>query len=932
MKTFLFGFSRNTLLIGFLVSTAILFLNFFGLNTLANFYTIRLALFFLAIYGLLNWKEIYTRIQTNKLLWRFATALLLLGFGYVLSFILFNFGNPFQFKNTARPDRLGSFAVFSQPGETYSTEFLPELNHLGAVDLYFRPIVDPLITEDEEPLTAEIVFEEYFVEVYRDDHLIHSHNYPIPTLPEPHVYPVGFPIDTDSASHRYLIRISHSGGQQPRQEIATRGTALMATPQYVINKSQALKYAADIIDFFEYKSRIALSAEVPYLLLVVILSIIFLFSGPEDQKKKLAKYLLLIMAVFYSVYLLEIRDVELPKMLPGYLGLSLLLSITAVFWIHSSKVKIKKYQYTPLRKMDALFILLVLSVFVGFATQHLGQFISVDEPKWLNTRVPQLYDSIKNLDFAGTYINDKPGVLPAALAGLVNLFTDREAYTASDLETYLFYWRLPIVIFNAILLPLMYWLILQLHNRKTAQLGLIIIAAFPQLIGISQIVNPDATVWSVGFVSALFFLLYIKSKKNIFWFLSGVFMGLALLSKFIAVVLYYGYFFTIIYDYLSVSRDKKVFVNHLWTFIKLAGVSVIFYFLLFPATWIQPALAFKGTIATGMIRRSLLVLLPIAGIIFLDVFLIKDKIYHWLQSHGLTSKVLNFLILLLFIFAALIVCNSLLGFPPINWESFKSVRWQSFGYSSVLLSIKALVLSIPAYIVITFALIPLSATVRKNLKNEDLFSLLLTLLVSVTLIFGASFVGIAAGLRYQAILLPFLGLGLALLLEKFPVRFLYIFSAVLIISLLSLIRFQPFYLPHTNILNTRNIQANDLWGFGGYELAQKLNSLPGANNLVIWFDREGVNHFFIGKSYWRGRSDPFLEPEKIDYLVLSRGGENIFRRALAGSPTSFYYQVGQKLIVEHDYYGKEPELEFCVRGVDCYWAVKFEHSLHDQQP
>ncbi len=35
--------------------------------------------------------------------------------------------------------------------------------------------------------------------------------------------------------------------------------------------------------------------------------------------------------------------------------------------------------------------------------------MSVDEPKWFYERIPQLYSSLKNFDWAGTYINDKPG-------------------------------------------------------------------------------------------------------------------------------------------------------------------------------------------------------------------------------------------------------------------------------------------------------------------------------------------------------------------------------------------------------------------------------------------------------------------------------------------------------------------------------------------
>ncbi len=161
--------------------------------------------------------------------------------------------------------------------------------------------------------------------------------------------------------------------------------------------------------------------------------------------------------------------------------------------------------------LHSTLLILVLLGFLFFGTYHLGQFMSVDEPKWVNVRVPQLYDSITNGTLESTYINDKPGILPAFLSGFVNFFLDYNSYKSNPLsyEWYLTYWRLPIILFNLLLLIPIYFLTKKLTNKNVAILTTIFIGLNPIIIGISQIVNLDATLWSTVFISFLAFVFDI---------------------------------------------------------------------------------------------------------------------------------------------------------------------------------------------------------------------------------------------------------------------------------------------------------------------------------------------------------------------------------------------------------------------------------------
>lgn len=175
---------------------------------------------------------------------------------------------------------------------------------------------------------------------------------------------------------------------------------------------------------------------------------------------------------------------------------------------------------------------------------------------------------------------------------------------------------------------------------------------------------------------------------------------------------------------------------------------------------------------------------------------------------------------------------------------------------------------------------------------------------------GSSFGDYITTARYQIMLYPIYSIittAVIILVAKKDNVLRVVTISIVIASILILFSSSPFYLHYNNCLNIHNTVVTDAWGFGGYELAQMANELSYAQNITVWSDKEGFNEFFIGKTYWRGRDNPF-QKDDVDYLVLSYGGKKIFTRALDNwnkGEKGFYSNVAANTPLL-EYYNKTP--------------------------
>ena len=94
--------------------------------------------------------------------------------------------------------------------------------------------------------------------------------------------------------------------------------------------------------------------------------------------------------------------------------------------------------------------------------------------------------------------------------------------------------------------------------------------------------------------------------------------------------------------------------------------------------------------------------------------------------------------------------------------------------------------------------------------------------------------------------------------------------------------FTPFPLSYASTLLPvkYSVDMKDM-GAGSYEIAKYLNTLPKAETLLIWTDKDGVCKFFIGRcmgslNYTR------LRDEGLDYVVVSSGRQSRTTKMMSG--------------------------------------------------
>ncbi len=578
---------------------------------------------------------------------------------------------------------------------------------------------------------------------------------------------------------------------------------------------------------------------------------------------------------------------------------------------------------------------LVLAISLTFMLNHLGQFMSVDEPKWFITRVPQLYESISTLNFEDTYINDKPGILPAALAGIAFLFLDSSTYTPETFEHILFWWRLPIVLFNTFMLIIIYVFLKNLIHKDFAILCTSLIALNPVIIGISQIVNPDATLWSTGFISFLSYFIYLKTNNKKYAYISGVFLGFALLSKYFASILYIIFLVAILIEYLSKNELK---LNHLYTrffdFIIFSTISIIIYTLLFPATWVNPEQIIKGTIGADILSPGLAFIQLGLTALFFDIIVLKGKFLNYIRDYNILEKSIRLIAIFILMYIGYLMLNLLTDYKYFNLDQFLLHFYWLEDYpklkilnSSSYMVLMTLIPQLLVGIIIYLLIIAIKREKSLNKINNTITNIILysSLIFIVMFIVGSSIGSYVTIMRYQIMLYPIYSIiatsvMLQIFKKKDEIRIMTLASIILCI----LISFQsaPFYLHYNNMLNQKNSVISEAWGYGGYELAQIVNEMPDAENITVWSDREGFNEFFVGKTYWRGKDNPF-ELDDVDYLVLTYGGQKIFTTALynwnRGSTYFYAHEAANTPILT--YYNMTPVYQINING-NCNNYVK----------
>jgi len=615
---------------------------------------------------------------------------------------------------------------------------------------------------------------------------------------------------------------------------------------------------------------------------------------------------------------------------------------------HLLSAFLKKYE----QKIIILMLGLLMVNFFGFGLYHLTKFETVDEHFWKYKRIGKYWEGVKlglkDGHWKKTHINDKPGVTVAILSGVGLIFepnpelhrnrdpkdTDNENYTIyrqEQTERLNFLFRFPILLFSTLILPLFYWLIKQFANKKIALLSTIFISTSPILIGMSQIINPDALLWSFAGLAVFSFFALLKRQKREFLLLACLFSGLALLSKYTANILF-PFFLMVIFskayfdETISNSKTtfnlylKKQFNNFLIVFI---SSSLIFIFFL-PAIFEKAKYLYEGTVGSPASEAYLFPFWSFIVFWAVDSYVFKNVILYFVISQLRRFRKLIFVgIFILFTsLLLLILINPHLSSPIIPLEDVKEdtfidgdmvfpqlqdYNYLSRGIAMYSIEVQPFLFSLTPVVLIGLMFL-LILRIIKNKKQTlyDLYAFILVLFIAVY--FGGNlFSGVLVNPRYAIMLYPIVyflsAIGVWELLKKCKqaeVHYLPIFVLIILLGVFSLWKIKPFYLNYENILLPKKFVLTDAWGYGEYEAAQYLNSLDNSDELVIWSDRSAIYQFIKGKGIRDYKID--LEKTVPQYFVFSRRGSirHKFRwkkPELAPNDRDYYYQDGIEDIV-----------------------------------
>ncbi len=552
---------------------------------------------------------------------------------------------------------------------------------------------------------------------------------------------------------------------------------------------------------------------------------------------------------------------------------------------------------------------LVIGINIGFGSYHLSEFAAVDEPLWTYDRIPKFWNNVDDGEFHKTMVSDKPGITVALISGIGLNWVNPKTYKsinweseilapAKDIRDLNFAFRLPILVFNSLMLLFFYFFLKKLFSRSIAIASVIFIGLSPILLGISTIINPDSLLWTFVPLAMISWLINLKFKDNKYLYFSGIFLGLALLTKYIANILYIFFFALIFLEYI-LNKEKYSSISiyqylkqSLFNYITVVFISLLTFFTLLPAAWVEIGRLLEGTILSKAFLGVWPIFAGIIAIIIFDLAIFKNKFSSrltiFLSKYGSAIKklvILAFLVLALGAFA-----NTYLEMRFYDFESILASPKSSHtlaGFSGIMLAnFYSLLFGIAP--IAFFALIFLVVKNLKNAKNNENINIIY-LISFILLYYAASTIeGVSATVRYQIIIYP-LALILSAIgiteflkiinLRSFAVKTL-AYLALIIISVYSLNFIRPFYFSYaSNLLPQKYVLNFKDMGDGSFEAAEYLNKLPNAENLNIWTDKRGVCTFFIGRCH--SGNDYKKSEIHFDYFVVSSGRESRTTKMIA---------------------------------------------------
>jgi len=276
--------------------------------------------------------------------------------------------------------------------------------------------------------------------------------------------------------------------------------------------------------------------------------------------------------------------------------------------------------------------LLIFIMAVTIRGAGLGQFITVDEPRWIqwsswflggllwaDYECPSLRSGrqIETTGWGCTLTDSNPGVTTMWLGGL-GLLIHQQRYTDVDLRTFLesveitpqvlATTQLPFAVAQAGLITVFYLLLVHLLSARIALLSALIITLHPFHIALSRVIHHDALTTGFMTLSFLFMIAYWLYGWSWGWLgLAAMMAGLAILSKpvgwFImpvaALVGWAGLWWANGHKISKQQIGRLLIEGLTW-----GGLVCLTCILFLPAFWTIPGEVIRSTLLDSMTRTT----------------------------------------------------------------------------------------------------------------------------------------------------------------------------------------------------------------------------------------------------------------------------------------------------------------------------------------
>ena len=549
--------------------------------------------------------------------------------------------------------------------------------------------------------------------------------------------------------------------------------------------------------------------------------------------------------------------------------------------------------------------LIFLSIFASslyFGLPRLKNFSGVDEPYWSYDRVPKFWQSVKAQKWKSTNICDKPGIPLAIVSGAglpfisenikdlkklrYNPKTVPELNAIRDIYYKL---RFPVFLFTLLMLPLFYFLLKKLLGDTTAKFATIFIGFSPVLLGISLIINSDAILWILTALSTLSLFVFLKNSEKKYLIFSGILLGLSVITKYVANILFVYFFFIFLLEYILHAHKnvelKKYLRESLQNYLTLLFVAMLTAFVFFPATWVKFSVLLNATIGNAVFASVWPLFVGIIVLLALDILALKAKLSSavfgfFIKYKQWLIKIIGgaFLALTLLIFihvyagVHLFDIHGLIASPKGIGDGSALVRY----VGAILADLYSLFFSISPLILLLFLFSIFKLFQKKELERDVITVIYLVIFILIFYL-GSAVNDVVTTVRYQIMTYPLvfvlaaIGANHFMQMEKIkklvPVWASYaVFALILLFSLVAI---KPDFLAYASEILPTQMSVNlKGMGEGSFEAGTYLNSLPGAHEMTIWSDKGAVCEAFVGKCYIDFKNKTFRE-NQFDYFVVS---------------------------------------------------------------